>query len=120
MWFGSPSPVAFANVDLVRPIRRASSFIMRAKAASLPAMPSPTHIDASLPDCTAMPWISSLTVTLVLTGTIIADVPDGAPPLRQALTLIVNSSVVLMRPDLMARKSTASVISLLMLAGGAS
>ena len=49
---------------------------------------------------------------------IIADVRDGAPPLRQALTLTVNSSSGLSWPDFRLRKMTASVISLLMLAGG--
>ena len=43
-------------------------------------MPSARMMLASLPDCTAMPWINSSTVTASLIGTNIAEVPDGAPP----------------------------------------
>ena len=82
-------------------------------------MPSATAMQASLPDCTMMPWISSSSRARVLTGIIIADVPDGAPPLRQALTLTRNSSDGFSWPLFSTLNSMASVISLLMLAGGA-
>ena len=81
---------------------------------------SATAMAASLPDCTMMPLISSSTFALVPTGTNIAEVPDGAPPLRQAFSLIRYSSVSLTSPALSALNTTASSISLLMLAGGMS
>ena len=60
----------------------------------------------------------SSTVAVVLIGTNIDDVREGAPPVRQACSLIVNSSVSLMRLSLRARNTTAAVISLQTLAGG--
>mgnify|MGYP006953691873 CR=1 FL=1 len=66
----------------------------------------------------AMPFIRPSTVAFVLPGTIMAVVPEGAPPLRHALTLMTNSSVPLILPSFNALNTTASVISLLMLAGG--
>ncbi len=53
-------------------------------------------------------------------GMNMAAVPDGAPPVRQAFSLVWNSSSGLTLPSFMALKSTASVVSLLMLAGGTS
>ena len=64
-----------------------------------------------------MPFNSSSTGALVPTGTIIAEVPEGAPPLRQANSLISHSSPSLISPALSALKTMASTISLLMLAG---
>ena len=49
--------------------------------------------------------------------TIIAEVPEGAPPLRQAYSLMKNSSSSLIWPAFSALKVTASSMSLLMLAG---
>jgi len=72
---------------------------------------------ASLPDCTVMPLSSSSSLAFLPTGTIMADVPEGAPPLRQAYSLMKNSSSRLISPALIALKATASVMSLLMLAG---
>ena len=46
------------------------------------------------------------------------DVPDGAPPVRQAFSLTTNVSSSVMRPDLMALKTTSTVISLASEAGG--
>ena len=67
-----------------------------------------------------MPLIRSSTVAGVLIGTNMAEVREGAPPVRQACSLIVNSSVSLMRLSLRARNTTAAVISLETLAGGSS
>ncbi len=60
----------------------------------------------------------SSTVAAVLIGTNIDDVREGAPPVRQACSLIVISSVSLMRLSLRARNTTAAVISFETLAGG--
>ncbi|MCK9911338.1 hypothetical protein MXD81_19460, partial [Microbacteriaceae bacterium K1510] len=46
------------------------------------------------------------------------EVREGAPPVRQACSLIVNSSVSLRRPSFKARKTTAAVINLETDAGG--
>ena len=108
------------NVDLARPMRRASSVMRWANASSEPATCSAIAMQASLPDCTAMPFSMSSSVSRVLTGTIIAEVPDGAPPLRHAYSLIRTASARFTSPFFKARKTTASVMSLLMLAGGAS
>ena len=62
-------------------------------------------MQASLPDCTMMPWISSLIGVLLLIGMNIADVPDGAPPVRQAFSLVWNSSSSLTLPSFRARNS---------------
>ena len=80
-------------------------------------MPSATTMQASLPDWMMMPCSNSSSRTLLWIGIIIAEVPDGPPPRRHAPSLTTNSSVTLMLPSLRARNSTASVISLLMLAG---
>ena len=45
------------------PMRFASAFMRATKAASLPATSSASAIDASLPDCTIIPCISSSTDT---------------------------------------------------------
>src|SRR5262249_44877832 len=50
-------------------------------------------------------------------GTSMGEVPDGAPPLRHAFSLIKYSSLSLTSAALSALKSTVSVMSLLMLAG---
>ena len=64
-----------------------------------------------------MPLSSSSTLAFLPTGTIIAEVPEGAPPLRQAFSLMKNSSPSLISPAFSALKATASSMSLLMLAG---
>src|ERR1700677_1126887 len=48
------------------------------------------------------------------------DPCDGAPPLRQAFSLMVNSSVSFRRPCLISLKTNSSVISLARLAGATS
>ena len=59
---------------------------------------SAMEMAASLPDWTMMPLSSSSTLAFLPTGTIIADVPEGAPPLRQAYSLMKNSSSSLISP----------------------
>ena len=61
VWFGSP--VALTKFEFLRPRRAASRFICSTKFSSLPAMPSASAIDASLPDCTIMPCSSSSIAT---------------------------------------------------------
>src|SRR4029450_9045094 len=46
--------------------------------------------------------------------------PGGAPPVRQACSLTLNAVSSVIRPAFNSRNTMASVISLLMLAGGAS
>ena len=43
--------------------------------------------------------------------------PDGAPPLRQAFSLTMNSSSGLSLPSLISSNTTSAVISLARLAG---
>src|SRR4051795_11978403 len=50
----------------------------------------------------------------------IVEPPAGAPPLRQAFSLTRYSSVSLMSPCLIARKTTSAVISFIMLDGARS
>jgi hypothetical protein len=61
-WFGSGQPVELVKVELVSPIASPRSVISRANASSDPARPSATTTQASLPDCTMMPLMSSSTV----------------------------------------------------------
>ncbi len=89
----------------------------RANWFSLPPMFSAMEMAASLADWITMPLIRSSTVALVPTGTNIAALPEGAPPRRQANSLMKNWSSSLMSPALSALNATASVISLAMLAG---
>ena len=49
-WSGSGRPVALVKFEPVRPISSASWFIIEAKVSSVPAMPSASAIAASLPD----------------------------------------------------------------------
>jgi len=59
---GSGQPEALAKVECSMPSARARSVICCAKAASLPASPSATTTQASLPELMMMPWINSSTV----------------------------------------------------------
>ena len=74
-------------------------------------------MQASLPDCTVTPRIRSSTLTVELSGANMAELPDGAPPSRQACSLTLNWSSSLIWPAFSSRNTTASVMSLLMLAG---
>ncbi|OWK18275.1 hypothetical protein AJ88_03485 [Mesorhizobium amorphae CCBAU 01583] len=59
-------------------------------------MPSASTMQPSLAACTVTPWIRSPTLTADLSLANMVDVPDGAPPVRQAfsLTTKVSSSVI--------------------------
>ncbi len=85
------SPVAFLKTDFLRPRRRACSVMASANLHSLPPSLSAMAIEASLPDCTMMPLSISSTLAVLPSGTNIADVRDGAPPVRQAYSLIITS-----------------------------
>ena len=63
------------------PRRCACSFMSAANEASLPPTASARATEASLPDCTIMPWISSSTVT-GLRG----SMNMREPPVRQAVS----------------------------------
>jgi hypothetical protein len=84
---------------------------------SLPAMPSASAMQASLPLWISAPCKRSSTDTLLLIAANIVDVPEGAPPLRQAFSLMRYSSVGLMSPCLMAWNTTSAVINFIMLEG---
>ena len=118
---GSGSPLELPKVDLVRPSSRAR-LVMKsvAKMRSLPAMPSASAMQASLPLWMIAPCRRSSTETLLLRMANIVEPPDGAPPLRQAFSLIRYSSVSLTLPFLMALKTTSAVISFIMLEGARS
>src|ERR1700710_476950 len=63
------------------------------------------------------PCSKSSTETLLLRAANIVEVPEGAPPLRQAFSLTRYSSFNLTLPCLMALKTTSAVISFIMLEG---
>src|SRR4051794_25178168 len=88
-----------------------------AKIRSLPAMPSASAMQESLPLWMIAPCSKSSTGTLLLRMANMVEPPAGAPPLRQAFSLIRYSSVSLILPSLMALKTTSTVISFIMLDG---
>ena len=100
------------------PSSRARLFIISTKPRSLPAIPSASVMQASLPDWTNAPWIRSSTLTRLWIAANMLDVWDGAPPRRQASSLTRYSVSSLMRPCLSSLNTTSDVISLAMLEGG--
>ncbi len=102
------------------PSSRARSFMSRANAPSLPAMPSASAIAASLPEWTIRPSSKSLTLIREWIAAYIVEPPDGAPPRRQAFSLMTNSSSGLTLPSAIWSNTMSAVISLAMLAGGTS
>ena len=68
-WPSSGRPEALRKADWVIPSSWARLVISSAKVASLPARPSATTTQASLPDWTMMPWISASTGTLLPAST---------------------------------------------------
>ena len=91
-----------------------------AKIRSLPAMPSASAMQESLPLWMMAPCRRSSTETLLLRAANIVEPPAGAPPLRQAFSLMRYSSVSLTLPFLMALNTTSAVISFIMLDGARS
>ena len=67
-----------------------------------------------------MPLSISSTLAVLPSGTNIADVRDGAPPVLQAYSLIMTSVSGVISPARKALNIMMSSISLLMLAGGTS
>ena len=98
---GSGSPLELPKVDLVSPSSRAR-LVMKsvAKIRSLPAMPSASAMQESLPLWMMAPCRRSSTETLLLIAANIVEPPAGAPPLRQAFSLMRYSSVSLTSPCL--------------------
>ncbi len=72
-------------------------------------MPSASTMQASLPDCTIMPWMRSFTVTVWPSGTNIFD-----PPIRHAFSLTGSPWSSVNRPALSMPKTIYAVISLVM------
>ena len=64
-----------------------------------------------------MPWMRSDTLTWLLMAANIVEPCDGAPPWRQAFSLMTYSSSSLTRPCLIPLNKYSSVISLARLAG---
>ncbi len=89
---GSGRPFELPKVALASPISRARLVIISANLSSLPAMPSASTMQASLADWMMTPCSRSSTDTWLWIGTNMLDVCDGAPPLRQAFSLTMNSS----------------------------
>ena len=77
-------------------------------------------MQASLPLWMMAPCRRSSTETLLLMAANMVEPPAGAPPLRQAFSLMRYSSVSLTSPFLMALKTTSAVISFIMLDGARS
>src|SRR5215217_8158924 len=91
-----------------------------AKIRSLPAMPSASAMQASLPLWMMAPRRRSSTETLLWMAANMVGPPEGAPPLRQAFSLMRYSSVSLTSPFLRALNTTSAVISFIMLEGARS
>ena len=115
---GSGSPLALPKVDRGMPSSRAR-LVMKSVAnmRSLPAMPSASAMQESLPLWMIAPCSRSLTATLLLIAANIVEPPEGAPPRRQAFSLMRYSSVSLTSPFLTALNTTSAVISFIMLDG---
>jgi hypothetical protein len=79
------------------PSRRAYSFMIWMKPASVPPNFSASAMVASLPDCTIMPWMSTSTGTREFTSRKVVEPPDAEPPVRQAYSLTNTSSVSVRR-----------------------
>jgi hypothetical protein len=67
-------------------------FISTANVASLPPTASASAIDASLPDCTIMPFSSTSTGTELPIARYVVEPSEPAPPVRQAYSLISAGS----------------------------
>ena len=113
-------PLALPNVACVRPSSRARLVISSANAFSLPAMPSARMMQESLPLETARPRSRSSTLIWLFSAANIVELPAGAPPVRQANSLTLYSSVSLIVPFLSSLKTTSAVISFCMLDGAIS
>jgi hypothetical protein len=62
-------------------------------------MPSASAMQPSLADWIIAPFNRFSTLTLLLSAAYMVEPCDGAPPFRQALTLMLYSSVRLMLPS---------------------
>ncbi len=85
---------------LVSPISAARRVICVAKASSVPPRFSATTMQASLPDCTMMPWISASTGTVLPASTNIRE-----PPIAWARAETLNSVSFVTRPSRIASNS---------------
>ena len=106
-----------ANVALVNPISLARVAISAAKARSLPARPSASAIAPSLAFITVTPRSKSSTRTRLWIAANIVGPPEGAPPRRQAFSLMTYSSDSLISPRASLSNTTTSVIRCCMLDG---
>ena len=88
------------KADWVIPSSWARLVISSAKVASLPARPSATTTQASLPDCTMMPWTSASTGTFFPASTNMR-----LPSIDWACGLTSNSVSMVTRPSRSASKS---------------
>ena len=77
-------------------------------------------MQASLPLWMMAPCRRSSTETLLWIAANIVEPPEGAPPLRQAFSLMRYSSVSLISPFFSALNTTSAVISFIMLEGARS
>jgi hypothetical protein len=89
-------PEAFLNTVPVMPSSFAFLFMRSAKLSSVPAMPSATTMQASLPDSTIMPLIRSSTVTSVPGSP--THIVEPWRDMRQAFSLTWNLLSSLSRP----------------------
>ncbi len=80
-------------------------------------MPSASAMQPSLADWIMTPLSRSSTFTLLCSAAYMVEPCDGAPPFRQALTLMTYSSSRLMLPSWSWSNTTLTVISLARLAG---
>ena len=110
-------PQEFLNTVRVMPNWRARAVISAAKTSSVPRMPSPSAIAASLPDWMMMPRRRSITRTRLLSCANMLEPPDGAPPRRHAFSEITMVSSGLRLPSAIALKASSAVITFTIEAG---
>src|SRR5664280_2261549 len=100
------------------PSSRVVTFVLGSgKPLELPNTDLASTMQASLPDWMIMPCSRSSTGILLWIAANMVEPCEGAPPLRQAFSLTVYSSVSLMRPSLSSWNTYSAVISLARLAG---
>ena len=116
-WPGSSLPQGLRKVRCGKPSSMARLFILSAKAASEPPSPSASTMAASLPESITSPRIRSSIRTRLLSAANMLDPREGAPPVRQAFSLTVNSWSRVSRPSLSSRNTSSAVMILAVEAG---
>ena len=112
-WRGSGQPEELAKTELVMPRSRPRFVISSANFSSVPASPSATTTQASLPELMMIPWIRSLTVGRSSSFRNMVD-----PPISRARVETEKVVSIVTRPSRIASNSMFRVISFDIEAGG--